>query len=142
MTTREFTTYQEQTFDSYVMRLIHNEGADAKKELARRAMREVQLSTLSPAELYALAEEDRYALEKVTLFVYENEVNIFDVVLGQALAFLPPKWRDVLVLYYFLDESDTQIARRLHITPGGVSRRRRTALARLKDALEALDYEK
>ena len=141
MTTQEFTTYQEQTFDSYAKRLIHNEGADAKKELARRAKREAQLSALSPAELSVLVGEDGYNLEKVTLFVRENEVNVFDPVLGQALSVLPPKWRDVLVLYYFLDESDTQIAGQLGMTPTGISHRRKVALARLKDVLEALGYE-
>ncbi len=78
----------------------------------------------------------------MTLFVRENEVNVFDTVLGQALSFLPPKWWDVLVLYYFLDESDAQIAWRLNMTPSGISHRRKVALARLKYALEALGYEK
>ena len=141
MTAQEFATYQEQTFDSYAKRLIRNEGADAKKELARRAKREAQLSALSPVELSALAGEDRYSPEKVTLFVRENEINVFDVVLGQALSVLPPKWRDVLVLHYFLDESDAQIAGRLNMTPAGISHRRKVALARLKDALEVLGYE-
>jgi len=142
MTTQEFATYQEQTFDSYAMRLIHNEGADAKKELARQAKREAQLSALSQTELSSLAGEDEYRLERVTLFVHENEVDVFDAGLGQALAILPPKWRDVLVLYYFLDESDTQIGTRLNLTPSGAGHRRKVALARLKDALEALGYEK
>jgi len=91
MTTQEFATYQKQTFDSYAKRLIRNEGADAKKELARRAKREAQLSALSPVELSALAGEDEYRPERVTLFVHENEVDVFDTVLGQALSFLPPK---------------------------------------------------
>lgn len=84
MTTQEFTTYQEQTFDSYAKRLIHNEGADARKELARRAKREVQLSALSSVELSALARENGYSLEEVTLFVRGNEVNVFNAVLGQS----------------------------------------------------------
>ncbi len=142
MTTQEFVTYQEQTFDSYTMRLIHNEGADAKKELARRAKREAQLSALSQAELSSLAGEDEYRPEKITLFVHDNEVDVFDDVLGRALSFLTPKWRDVLVLYYFLGETDAQIAGRLNMTPAGVGHRRKVALARLKDALEALGYEK
>ncbi len=142
MTTQEFITYQEQTFDSYVMRLIHNEGADAKKELARRARRETQLSALSPRELSTLADEDKYQPERVTLFVHENEVDVFDAALGQALSFLPSKWRDVLVRYYFLDESDAQIADRLNLTVAGAVHRRKVALARLKEALEALGYEK
>ena len=39
MTQAEFQRYQEQTFDSYVKRLIRNEGRNAKKELARRTER-------------------------------------------------------------------------------------------------------
>ena len=74
--------------------------------------------------------------------MHENEVDVFDGVLGQALSFLPPKWRDVLVCYYFLDESDNQIGTRLNMTPAGVRHRRKVALARLKNALEALGYEK
>lgn len=138
MTTQEFTTYQEQTFDSYAKRLIRNEGADAKKELARRANRESQLSALSPADLAALTTEDTYRPEKVTLFVRDSEVAVFDTALGQALSFLPPKWRDVLLWHYFLDESDEQISVRLNMTPAGVRHRRKVALARLKGALEAI----
>jgi len=141
MTPQEFVTYQEQTFDSYAKRLIRNEGADAKKALARRARREAQLSALSVGELSALAGEDGYCLEKVTVFARGKEVNVFDAVLGQALSFLPPKWREVLVLYYFLDESDAQIAEKLHMTTSGISFRRKTALARLREALEAMGYE-
>lgn len=140
MTTQEFTTYQEQTFDSYAKRLIRNEGADAKKELARRANRESQLSALSPTALSALTVEDTYHPEKVTLFVRENEVNVFNAVLGQALSFLPPKWRDVLLWYYFLDESDEAISVRLNMTTAGVRHRRKVALARLKGALEAIGH--
>lgn len=142
MTPQEFVAYQEQTFDSYTMRLIHNEGADAKKALARQAKREAQLSALSPMELSSLAGEDEYRPERVTLSVHENEVDIYDAALGQALSFLPSKWRDVLVLYYFMEESDAQIASRLNMTYAGAVHRRKVALARLKDALEALGYEK
>lgn len=141
MTTQEFTTYQEQTFDSYAKRLIRNEGADAKKELARRANRESQLSALPPADLAALTTEDTYRPEKVTLFVRDSEVAVFDAALGQALSFLPPKWRDVLLWHYFLDESDEQISVRLNMTPAGVRHRRKVALARLKGALEAIGHD-
>lgn len=140
MTTQEFITYQEQTFDSYAKRLIRNEGADAKKELTRRANREIQLSALAPADLAALTSKDSYHLEKVTVFMQDNEIPIFNSALGQALTFMPPKWRDVLLWHYFLDESDEQISVRLHMTPAGVRHRRKAALSRLKEALEAVEH--
>lgn len=141
MTVQEFVTYQEQTFDAYAKRLISNEGADAKKELARRAKREAQLSALSPMELSMLSCEDEYGPEKVTLLLHGGEVDVFNPVLGQALSFLLPKWRDVLLWYYFLGEDDNQISVRLNMTPAGVRRRRRAALARLKGILEAMEHE-
>jgi len=99
MTAQEFITYQEQTFDSYAMKLIHNEGADAKKELSRRAKREVPLSALSGEQLVNLCTEDKYTREKRTLYVRDQEVSFFDTELAQALSQLPPKWREILLFY-------------------------------------------
>lgn len=140
MTAQEFATYQEQTFDSYVKRLIRNESADAKRELARRAKREIQLSALSPAEISTLTSRDKYHPEQVTLLVRDHKINILDPDLGQALSFLSPKWRDVLLLHYFLGESDTQISARLNMTPGGVRHRRKVALSKLRCVLEAMEH--
>lgn len=141
MTTFEFYTYQEQTFDSYCKRLIRNESADAHKELARRARREVTFSAAAPSELARLAHEDNYPPEPVILSVKGSCVAVNDLTLGQALLSLPPKWRDVILLFYFLGKSDPQIGAILHLTPSAIHYRRTVALERLKQILEVMGRE-
>jgi DNA-directed RNA polymerase specialized sigma24 family protein len=62
--------------------------------------------------------------------------------LGQAIAALPPQRRDVILLSYFMGQNDPQIGTLLHLEPQTIRYRRQTALQRLKEILENLDYEK
>lgn len=142
MTQVDFRQYQEQTFDSYAKRLIRNEGRNAKKELARRAQREVSLSMLSYDGLPIVAHEDKYLLEKADVHSKAGEVEVFDRLLGQAVMSLVPKWRDVIVMYYFHGLSDEKIGGVLHLTTGAIRHRRTVALDRLKTTLEGMGYER
>lgn len=142
MTQVEFQQYQEQTFDSYMKRLVRNEGRNAKKELARRAEREVSLSALPYNDLPAVTHEDRYLLEKLGVHSKAGAVEVLDRLLGQAIMSLAPKWRDVIVMYYFLDMSDEKIGGLLQLTTGAIRHRRQTAIKRLKTMLEDMGYER
>ena len=142
MTQVEFRQYQEQTFDSYAKRLIRNEGRNAKKELARRAEREVSLSTLPYDDMPAVSREDKYLLEKLGVHSRAGEVEVLDRLLGQAIMSLAPKWRDVIVMYYFLNMSDEKIGSVLQLTTGAIRHRRQTAIERLKTMLEDMGYER
>ena len=142
MTKAEFQRYQEQTFDSFAKRLIRNESIDARRELARRAERETSLSSLPYDDWPAISHEDSYLTEKLSIHSRAGEITVFDRLLGQALMSLVPKWRDVIVMYYFLDMTDEKIAGLLQLTAGAIRHRRQVALARLKTILEDMDYEK
>ena len=50
MTLEQFHTYQEQTFDSFLSKLVKNESKNAKKEISRRAEREISMSQLMQGE--------------------------------------------------------------------------------------------
>lgn len=142
MTQVEFRQYQEQTFDSYMKRLIRNEGRNTKKELARRAEREVSLFALPYDDLPAVTHEDRYLLEKLGVHSKAGTAEVFDRLLGQAIMSLAPKWRDIIVMYYFLDMSDEKIGGILQFTTGAIRHRRQIALERLKTMLEDMGYER
>lgn len=142
MTQVEFQQYQEQTFDSYAKRLIRNEGRNARKELARHAEREVSLSALPYDDLSAVTYEDRYRLERLGIHSKVGAVEVLDRLLGQAIMSLAPKWRDVIVMYYFLDMSDEKIGGLLQLTTGAIRHRRQTAIERLKTMLEDMGYER
>ena len=138
MTKADFYRYQEQTFDAYVKRLIRNESIDARRELARRAEREVSLTTLP----FDVGREDSYHLEELDVHMPDGAVTVFDHILGMAIRGLAPKWRDVIVMHYFWGLSDEKIGGILHLTAGAIRHRRKKALDRLKKTLEAMGYER
>lgn len=142
MTSEQFYTYQEQTFDSFMNKLIKNEGKDARKEIARRAEHEISISQLMEKEVALIAVTDTYDLGKMNFHVRNDDVTVNDVLLGQAIASLPPNRREVILLSYFLGKNDPQIGELLHLAPNTIRYRRQTTLERLKKILEALGHEK
>lgn len=142
MTLDQFYTYQEQTFDSFMGKLIKNEGKDARKEIARRAEHEISISQLVENEVARIAVADTYDFDKMTFYVDDDAITVNDILLGQAIASLPPNRREVILLSYFLGKNDPQIGALLHLTPNAIRYRRLTTLERLKKMLEALGREK
>lgn len=143
MTMNEFYLYQEQLFDSYSKRTIKYIGIDIYREEETLAKRELSLSSLSCKEEVKLSCGDTYHWEDDTYLQFELyglPIVIRDPLLGKALFSLPPKRRDVLLLFYFAGKNEPQIGRLLHISTSAVNRRRHTALNRLKELLEEMDY--
>lgn len=107
-----------------------------RMEQAKRAALEIPLSDLTEADLYRLYVQSQEApisvSEQVTFTVQGINIPVRDTQLGRALSFLLPKYRDVVLLHYFMDMSDPQIANLLHISKSAVQRRRTAALERLK----------
>ena len=141
MTMQEFVLYQERTFEAYCNALIRNEGKDARKEIVRRAKREINLSMLDPTTQVSVGNQDTYDLGAMTFLVHGIPVKVSDPILGRALASLTPYRRSVILMFYFMDRTDPQIGALLRRDPTTVNYQRRRALKRLKEALEGLGYE-
>ena len=139
MTMDEFQLYHEQTFDSFSKRVIKNIAIDILREEARLAKRETSLSALSAQDAARLSAEDTYELDEevsMSLDLHGYPIQVHDPILGRALLALPPKRRDVVLLFYFADQNEPQIGKLLNITTMAVNSRRRKALAALRELLE------
>ena len=123
-------------FDSICRKVLRDESRNYKKQLARRAEKEINLSELSEAELGQLNAMDEYSLEDMVFDVLEYRVAVKDDRLAEALAALPGKKRDVILLSYFLDMTDTEIAEKLKVVGSTIHRRRTSSLKELKLRLE------
>lgn len=123
-------------FDSICRKVLRDESRNYKRQLARRAEMEVSLSELSEAELGQLNAMDEYSLEDMVFDVLEYRVAVKDDRLAEALAALPGKKRDVILLSYFLDMTDTEIAENLKVVGSTIHRRRTSSLKELKLRLE------
>lgn len=142
MTLDEFYLYQEENFDAFSKSTIKRISAKIFNEIAARAEREITLSALSFRDEQKLCTEDTYALEDdgILFWVQGKPVVVHDNVLGQALSALPPKRRDVILLFYFTDRNEPQIGQLLHLSTPAANYRHGKALTRLKEILEAMGY--
>lgn len=105
--------------ERYVRRILANASADRWRRLARRpelALRPDDSGPGVPDQAATLAERD-YLL--------------------RALAALPPRQRAVLVLRYYDDFSEAEVAEALGCTIGTVKSHAARALARLREAVNA-----
>lgn len=139
MTLEQYHDYLEKSFDAFCRAVIRNEAINAHKKIAARAEKEIPLSALSHSELSALHYEDTYRPYRKTYYVQGRPVHVYDQPLGEVLQYLSPQRRDVILLCYFLDYSDADIARLLQISSPTVNDRKAAALKKLKQLLEEIE---
>ena len=132
----ELELYHECSFDAFCKKAIRNLAIDAKRIYWKKSM------VTSDDELLAnyvksLKTEDTYDLNKYEKIYYANGVKVVvtNEAVGEALKFIMPNKRAVLLLSFFMDYRDSDIARTLRITNSTVSYRKKQALKQLKDLL-------
>lgn len=132
-----YQTYNEATFEAYCKTSIDRAIRKGRIEQVKRTLHEVSLSSLTDTALCSLRQDLEFPVGTPIVFrVNGASIPVCDQALGEALFALPPKLRNVLLLSYFLDMSDPQIAARLHTSKSAVQRRRVLALQRLKETYD------
>ncbi|MDO4800589.1 MAG: sigma-70 family RNA polymerase sigma factor [Prevotellaceae bacterium] len=138
MTYDEFCVLQEQTFDSFCKTVIRNAAKDIRRELAARVTQEVSLDSLARCEQLALSAEDHYFNMPTKFVVRGVPVIVVDSELGQALQYLTPRRRDMVLLYYFCAHTETEIGEIFGLKPSSVKYNLTVALQRLRQLLEGI----
>lgn len=131
----DFYAYTEQTFDSFCKQVIRNERTDALRELAYHVKNETVFSALTPVEMARLSMVDRILEDTVEFHIRGYTLTVENAALGQAIAVLPVRLRDVALLYHFAGMSDPQIGQLLRLKPDTVQHRRAASLAKLRKLL-------
>ena len=128
--------HKAKAFDSYIKKILKYAARDYYRQMKRRGEREVSLSGLSGAELSAVAVTDKYFADEYAFDVLGMQIRVSDYELGEALSALPADRRDIVLLSYFLDMTDREIAQRLNLVRSTVTYRRTSILRELKRILE------
>lgn len=84
--------------------------------------------------------EDTYHLDDdpcVQFDLLGFPITLHDPVLERAIFSLPPKRRDVVLLFYFADQSEPQIDKLLNVSTMTVNIHHKKALGALRELLEA-----
>lgn len=119
-------------FDSLCRKILRDESRDYKKHIAWRARNEICFSEMSEDRLAEICSWDDYPAERTHFYVLGYRIEVQNDELAGALMMLPDKKRDVVLLAYFMEMSDREIAARLNVVGSTVQRRRTSSLAELK----------
>ena len=126
-------------FDSYCKKCLKHEAINIQKHIKWRGEREIAFSAMPTLELASLAAEDKYFMDEYVFSVFGESVGVSDADLAEALNKLPADRRDIVLMSYFFDMSDREIAERLNMARRTVAYRRTSSLQELKKLLESED---
>ena len=139
----ELTPSQKKTvrhqFDSFCRKVLREEARDYARDLARQGEREVSLSGLSKEEMARLYVLDEYPSEQFHFDVQGYDIVVKDERLADALGSLSDDKRDIVLLAYFLDMTDQEIADKLNVVRRTVQYRRASSLKEMKKRLEVVE---
>lgn len=125
-------------FDSFCKTLLKNEMIDYERARNYRLKHEVSFSELAEEELSGLSTMDEYIVESEVFRVLNYDVEVKDELLGEALKYLPEKKRNVILLSFFMEMTDTEIANHMNLVRSTIHHHRVSSLQALKKIMEGL----
>ena len=126
-------------FDCLIKKILREEAANAKKEIARRSKYETVFSELTESQFSSMAVTDEYPSDKTLYTVLGFDVEVRSDLLSDALGSLSLRKREVILLSYFMDMTDVEIAWLMSNTPANIHYHRTSALDTLKNLLKRKD---
>lgn len=136
MTQEELITYHEHSFDAFCKKAIRYASADAHRERKKQQRMEVDIDDPMVAYIDSIQTHDAYTLYSRVYYVKNQAICVRDRNLGEALQYIIPKKRDVILLSFFAGYNDSEVARIMKISPTSVARRKASGIARLRELLE------
>ena len=115
---------------------------NARRNAERHRLREVNFSDLTPQEENQLYAYDNYLADdeaEKSFCVAGKEITA--KLLAEALHSLPEEKRNAVLLYYFFEMNDAEIAKLLNVSRSTVQYRRTSSFELLKRCLEKHNYE-
>ena len=135
MNEQEYMQHKQHAFEVYCKTVLRNRARNIHSRLNYTKQHEVSLENLEPEQMACAVTEDQYNVSSAVVSDHlGNRYNI-DEELAAALSILLPKYREVIIRAYFLENSDTEIAEELGISLSTVNDRKFSGLRRLKEKL-------
>lgn len=128
-------------FDRKCKLALQGELIDYKRHMDYLNKHEVMLSDFSERELNDLSVIDEYEMDFYHFQVLGYDIRLKDVLLAEALIALTERKRDVIMLSYFQDMSDADIARKLNLDRSTVNEHKKRSLELLKQKMEERSNE-
>ena len=127
--------HKQHTFDCFCKKVLKYAACNGYREISRRQSREAAFSELSEETMEQLSTYDCYPWEYASFPVGGDVILIEDDRLAEVLNRMPQEGRDILLMYWFLDMADREIAERMHMARRTVNTRRQKAYRLLKELM-------
>lgn len=128
-------------FDRLCKLALKGEAVDYHRHMVYRQKHEVLFSELSEKEQSRLYTVDKYEVESKCFQVLGYDIEVKDALLAYAIQLLSEKKRDVVLLSYFMDMSDTEIAKAMNLVRSTVHEHRKRSLELMKKMMEEYQNE-
>ncbi|HFU6790069.1 TPA: RNA polymerase sigma factor, partial [Streptococcus agalactiae] len=105
----------ENQFDYICKQAIEDERKDYFKHLSRLSKKEVSFSEIDNYLVTSFSTVDTYVTDFQLFTLYGLRINVESDLLSEALRHLPENKRNIILLHYFMDMSDVEIAELLNV---------------------------
>ena len=119
-------------FESCLKKVVRHIVKDYQQGLKRRKDKEIPFCELPEIFVENFAVRDDYETDYTIFSVCGIDIRVLDDELAEALKKLPERKRNTLLMYYFLEMTESEIANLQKITQSGVFRNRHHALETMK----------
>ena len=126
----------QMVFDSFCKKVLKNAAFDCFREIQKHREREQFFSELTKKEWQQIYMEDEYKLERHVFQVLGQEVEVKNFLIAEALKHLPEKKRNVILMYYYLEMTETEIAEQMDLGQSTINYHRINSLKELEEFLE------
>ena len=128
-------------FECKLKKVIKGIVKNYQKELKRRKKNEIPFCELPEMTIEKIAVWDDYNTDYTVFNVCGNDVFVYDDELADALKKLSERNRENLLMYYFLEMNNEQIAKVQHISRSGVYQNRYNSLELMKKILKGENWK-
>ena len=123
-------------FESCLKKVVRHVVKDYQQGLKRRKEKEISFCDLPEIVVEKLAVWDDYETDYTIFNVCGNDIRVYDDELAEALKQLSERNRETLLMYYFLEMNNEEIAKKQNISRSGVFQNRHNSLALMKKLLK------
>ena len=135
MTPDRHEEHKQHTFDSFCKKVLKCEAYNGYREIGRRQAHEITFSELPEEAMEQLAVYDCYSWEYTPFTIGDDVILIKNDRLAEALIALPKEDREILLMYWFLDMADNDIALEKRMARRTVNHRRLKSYRLLKELM-------
>lgn len=132
----DFEQTIEHQFDCLAKKVINAVVKNYHRDMKRRSRYEAPFCEVSNLETDLLGSIDHYSCECTAFDILGEQVHVADDKLAKALKSLPEKKLDIIMMFYFMDMSDTEISEVLELNRSTVYRHRVNTLEKIKKIME------